>query len=65
MILVGGYPRQPAESDDEPAAVYPDLADVRGQERARRALELAAALWNGLGDAERAKAIEGSIPRSS
>jgi magnesium chelatase family protein len=31
------------ESDGEPVPIGPDLADVRGQERARRALELAAA----------------------
>src|SRR6266542_6395809 len=27
-------PYEPGESDDEPRTVYPDLADVRGQERA-------------------------------
>jgi magnesium chelatase family protein len=34
-------PYEPPENGHEP--VFPDLADVRGQERARRALELAAA----------------------
>jgi magnesium chelatase family protein len=34
-------PYEPPETGHEPA--FPDLADVRGQERARRALELAAA----------------------
>src|SRR5439155_6059014 len=36
-------PYEPPENGDAPATAYPDLADVRGQERARRALELAAA----------------------
>jgi magnesium chelatase family protein len=36
-------PYEPPVNGDAPASRYPDLADVRGQERARRALELAAA----------------------
>jgi magnesium chelatase family protein len=36
-------PYEPAANGDSPPPSYPDLADVRGQERARRALELAAA----------------------
>jgi magnesium chelatase family protein len=36
-------PETPLTSDSNGRAVAPDLADVRGQERARRALELAAA----------------------
>jgi magnesium chelatase family protein len=34
---------EPAANGDAPSTSHPDLADVRGQERARRALELAAA----------------------
>jgi len=36
-------PAYAAPNGSRPAPAYPDLADVRGQERARRALELAAA----------------------
>jgi magnesium chelatase family protein len=40
---IGPPPYEPPVEGDEPATRHPDLADVRGQERARRALELAAA----------------------
>jgi magnesium chelatase family protein len=36
-------PYEPPVNGDAPASTFPDLAEVRGQERARRALELAAA----------------------
>jgi magnesium chelatase family protein len=36
-------PYEPCANGDGPLVSHPDLADVRGQERARRALELAAA----------------------
>src|SRR5262245_7820816 len=36
-------PYEPCENGHSPPPSHPDLADVRGQERARRALELAAA----------------------
>jgi len=38
--IIGGYA---ATASDTPAAHYPDLADVRGQAHAKRALEVAAA----------------------
>jgi magnesium chelatase family protein len=64
-------PYEPVESDDEPATVHPDLADVRGQERARRALELAAAGGHnlllagppGTGKTMLARRLPGVLPR--
>jgi magnesium chelatase family protein len=64
-------PYEPDAHEDDEGARYPDLADVRGQERARRALELAAAGGHnlllagppGTGKTMLARRLPGVLPR--
>jgi magnesium chelatase family protein len=72
--LRGEWEPSPLETDaaaDDDGTHYPDLADVRGQERARRALELAAAGGHnlllagppGTGKTMLARRLPGVLPR--